>query len=138
MLNGVIFSKLQTLDQVLRELRSLGQVSEEELRRDWRTRRAIERDLQVLAEVVIDVCQRVIACAGQAPAPTSADAIERCVDLGALGSPDPYRTIAQFRNFIVHRYEHVDVSVLVDVVNNRLHDFDSFGREIQQHATRST
>lgn len=137
MLNGVIYSKLQTLEQVLGELQSLGQVSETELRGDWRTRRAIERDLQVLAEVVIDICQRVIALAEQAPAPTSADAIERCIGLGALASSEPYRTIVQFRNFIVHRYEHVDVAILVDIVNNRLRDFDSFRREIQQYAART-
>lgn len=68
MINGVIVQKLQTLDEVLLELRSLGQVTESQLHDDWRTRRAIERDLQVLIEIMIDVCQRLIALAGQTPA----------------------------------------------------------------------
>ena len=55
MMNGVIVQSLQTLDEVLLELRSLGQVTEAQLHNDWRTRRAIERDLQVLIEIMIDV-----------------------------------------------------------------------------------
>jgi hypothetical protein len=70
MRNGVIAQKLQALDQVLGELRSLGTVTAAQLESDWRTRRAVERNLQVLIEVVIDVCQRLIALAGQTPATT--------------------------------------------------------------------
>ncbi|MDW7711668.1 MAG: HepT-like ribonuclease domain-containing protein [Deferrisomatales bacterium] len=63
--NGVILQKLHSLDQVLAELRSLGPVSRETLESDWRTRRAVERDLQILVEVVVDVCQRLLSTAGR-------------------------------------------------------------------------
>jgi hypothetical protein len=43
MINGVILQKLQSLEQVLSELRSLGQVSVADLNTDWRTHRAVER-----------------------------------------------------------------------------------------------
>jgi uncharacterized protein YutE (UPF0331/DUF86 family) len=129
-INGVIIQKLQALDRVLTELRSLGQVDAEDLSTDWRTERAIERDLQVLIEVVIDVCQRLISVLGQTPAPTGADAIERCVQLGILSPDDAYRQMVQFRNFIVHHYDRVDETILVDVVNNRLGDFERFRAEV--------
>ena len=58
------------------------------------------------------------------PAATGVEAVERCVKLGALASVEPYRKMIQFRNFVVHRYERVDVAILVDIVNNRLGDFD--------------
>ena len=83
MINGVVLQKLQTLDETLTELRSLGQISVTQLNNDWRTRRAVEGDLQVLVEIVIDVCQRLISLAGQTPATTGADAVERCIQLGA-------------------------------------------------------
>jgi uncharacterized protein YutE (UPF0331/DUF86 family) len=79
MINGVILQKLQSLDETLLELRSLGQISTAQLNNDWRTRRAVERDLQVLGEIVIDICQRLISLAGQTPAITGVDAIERWV-----------------------------------------------------------
>jgi uncharacterized protein YutE (UPF0331/DUF86 family) len=130
MLNGVVAQKLQSLDTVLAELRSLGQVDPTQLRGDWRTQRAIERDLQVLVEIVIDVCQRLISLLGQSPATTGVDAIERCIQLGALSDDEAYRQMVRFRNFIVHRYEHIDVTILVDMVNHRLPDFEQFRDEI--------
>lgn len=136
MINGIIFQKLQSLDEILTELRSLGTVRIADLEGDWRTRRAIERDLQVMVEIVIDVCQRLIALAGQTPAPTSGDAVERCIQLGALSNYDAYRKMVQFRNFVVHRYERVDVAILVDMVNHRLSDFERFRGEVQRYAKR--
>ena len=45
MINGVIIHQLQTLDEVLLELRSLAQVTEAQLHDDWRTRRVIAQGL---------------------------------------------------------------------------------------------
>ena len=130
MINGVVAQKLQTLDQTLTELQSLGKVDVAGLHGDWRTRRAVERDLQVLVEVVIDICQRLISVAGHAPAATSADAIDRCIQLGVVSEDEVYRQMVRFRNLIVHRYEQVDVNILVDIVNNRLSGFERFRDEI--------
>jgi len=58
---------------------------------------------------VIDICQRVLTLHGQTPAPTSRDAVERCVQLGVLSDDGTYRKMVQFRNSVVHRHEQVDV-----------------------------
>jgi uncharacterized protein YutE (UPF0331/DUF86 family) len=130
MRNGVIGQKLQSLDEILIELGSLGQIKAEQLNDDWRTRRAIERNLQILIEIVVDVCQRIISLEGQSPATTSNDAIERCIQLGVLSEDNIYRQMVRFRNFIVHRYEHIDIDVLVNMVNERLPDFKKFRDEV--------
>lgn len=129
-INGVIAQKLQSLDQVLNELRSLGKVTIEDLNTDWRTRRAVERDLQVLVEIAIDICQRLISLSGGSPATSGGEAIERCIQLGALSSDDAYHKMVQFRNFIVHRYERIDVEILANMVNRYLPDFEKFRDEI--------
>jgi len=54
------------------------------LQDDWQTRRAVEHDLQVLVEIVIEICPRLLTLHGQTSAPTS-------------------------RDVVVHRYEQVDV-----------------------------
>ena len=130
MINGVIAQKLQTLDEVINELRSLGTVDADQLIKDWRTQRAIERDLQVLVEVVIDICQRLLSHANQSPAATSSDAISRCIQLGILTEDEAYQQMVRFRNFIVHRYDRIDVAILIDIVNNRLIDFEKFRNEV--------
>jgi len=134
MKNGILLRKLQAFDEVINELRSLGVITTEDLRRDWRTRRAVERDLQVLVEIVIDVCQRIVSLAGQTPASTGGEALSRCVQLGVLSPSEAYTKMAQFRNFVVHRYENVDVSILVDIVMNRLRDFELFRDEVLRYA----
>ncbi len=136
MINGIVQQKLQTLDEVLGELHSLGQLKTEQLRSDWRTRRAVERDLQVLVEIMIDVCQRLISLAAKTPATTARDAIERCVQMGALSAYEPYHRMVQFRNFIVHNYEQVDDAILVSIINRRLSDFERFRDEIQAYVIR--
>ncbi|MCA9972127.1 MAG: DUF86 domain-containing protein [Anaerolineales bacterium] len=130
MINGVIANKLQTLDEVLVELRSLGMVDAKQLKSDWRIQRAIERDLQILVKVVIDVCQRLLALTEQSPAATGGDAIARCMQLGILSDSEAYRQMVRFRNFIVHRYDRIDPLILVDVFNKRLSDFEQFRDEV--------
>lgn len=136
MKNGVLIAKLNALETTLNELRSLGVLSSVQLTGDWRTRRAVERDLQIAVEVVIDICQRLIAIHGQTPAATGAHAIERCVQMGILPSSADYEKMAQFRNFIVHRYEQIDVDILTDIVNHRLGAFDTFRDAIMEYCRR--
>jgi uncharacterized protein YutE (UPF0331/DUF86 family) len=138
MVNGMIAQKLQSLDNVLLELRSLGKVTAAQLEKDWRTKRAVERSLQILVEVVIDVCQRLIALAEQSPATTGRDAIERAVKLGVISDSEAYYKMVQFRNFIVHRYERVDNTILAEMVNRCLPDFEQFRNEILIYVREAT
>ena len=130
MINGVVLHKLEALEQVLAELKSLGLVSVAQLEGEWRTRRAIERNLQVLVEIVIDVCQRLISLDGRTPATTGRKAVSICVQMGVLSNYEPYGKMVQFRNFIVHRYERVDIDILVNMVNRRMPDFEQFRNEV--------
>lgn len=135
--NGVIIGKLQHLDEILAKLRSLGPLNRTQLDTDWRTKMAVERAIQVLVEIIIDVSQRVIAEDGQTPAGSGREAIERCVQMGVLSSLEPYQRLIQFRNFVVHLYERVETIFLVDIVNKRLADFKSFRDEVLAYAEQS-
>ncbi len=130
MISGVVLHKLEALEQVLAELKSLGLVSVAQLEGEWRTRRAIERNLQVLVEIVIDVCQRLISLDGRTPATTERKAVSICVQMGVLSNDEPYGKMVQFRNFIVHRYERVDIDILVNMVNRRMPDFEQFRNKV--------
>lgn len=136
MINGVIAQKLQSLDQVLAELRTLGRVSPRQLDQDWRTKKAVERNLQVMVEVVIDICQRLLSLDGQAPAATGRDAVDRVIKSGFINHRDAYFKMVQFRNFVVHRYEHVDNEILAGMVNQRLGDFERFRDEVLDYVRK--
>ncbi len=136
MINGVVLRKLESLDEILRELESLGPVSVEMLADDWRTRRAIERDLQVSVEIVLDICQRLISLANEGPVTSGSAAVKTCVALGVLSGAEPFRKMIQFRNFIVHRYEQVDVAILAGMVNVNLKDFKQFKTEVLNYVRK--
>lgn len=135
--NGIITGKLQLLDETLVNLRSLGRLTSAQLDGDWRTKMAVERALQILVEILIDICQHIIAESGQTPTSTSREAIERCVQMGALSSIEPYQRMVQFRNFVVHLYERVETVFLVDILNKRLGDFERFRDEVLAYAEKS-
>lgn len=128
-INGVIQGKLQNLEQVLQQLRSLRPLEAQQLE-DWILCSAVERKLQVAVEIVVDVCHRLISLSGETPSATSREALERCVALGALGEAGVYSKMVGFRNLVVHRYEFIDHSILLDIVNEHLDDFESFREEI--------
>jgi uncharacterized protein YutE (UPF0331/DUF86 family) len=130
MIDPVITRKLASLQQVLQELRSLGALEGESLGADWKTRRIVERDLQIAIEIVIDVCHRLLSCRGQIPSASGREAIERCQSLGILGTDVAYGALVSFCNLVVHQYDDVDPSILAHVVNQRLVDFDRFLEEV--------
>ena len=39
---------------------------------------------------------------------------------------------------IVHRYDHIESSILVDVVNNHLQDFERFRDEVMSYVSQSS
>lgn len=130
---SLVQQKLKTFDELLEELRSLGNISFAEIHGDWRTRRAIERNVIMLSKTFVDISERVASLAGSTSITSATGAVERCIQIGALSQTDAYRQIADFWSFIVHQYDQIDAAVLVDMVNRRLEDFEQFEREISEY-----
>ena len=129
--NGVIQRKLSLLNtQVMKLEDSLREVSLSEFETSWILRSMAERALQVAAEILIDIAERILALEKSGPAATAAEAMEALVRLGVLKSAQPYINITRFRNLIVHQYEEIDPVVLFDLSKKRLDDFRKFRDEI--------
>ena len=97
---------------------------------DWALRSMAERALQVAAEIVIDIAERLIATQGAGPVATATDAIRRLAELGMIKSAAPYLDIVRFSNLIVHEYEQIDADVLFTLATEHLEDFGAFRAEI--------
>lgn len=68
--NGIIQRKLALMDQQLVRLEGhLRNVTLERFVADWTLRTISERTIQVCAEIMIDVAERIIAVAGVGPRP---------------------------------------------------------------------
>lgn len=129
--NGVIQRKLSLLNtQVLKLEESLKDVSLSEFKESWILRSMAERALQVAAEILIDIAERILALEKAGPVATAAEAMESLVRLGVLASAQPHINITRFRNLIVHQYEEIDPVILFDLSKKRLGDFRKFRDEI--------
>lgn len=130
--NGVILKKFAVMNNEIARLRELGHLTTDRLEHDHFLKHGIERALQICVEVVVDVAQRILALEGQSPAPTAFDALSALESMGVLSDAARYRTMIQFRNFVVHRYEQVDATVLIDILENRLDDLTAYQSEVSE------
>ena len=133
--NGVIQRKLSLLDKQVGNLElHLKDVVQDAFVEDWVLRSMAERALQVAAEIMIDIAERIVAMRNAGPTATASEAIEKLVQMGVLKSRDPYVRIVRFRDLIVHQYEEIDPKILFDLVRNHLDDFRRFRAEIDEAA----
>jgi len=51
--------------------------------------------------------------------------------MGILKAEVEYPEMMKFRNFIVHRYEKVDIEIVYNILHNKLSAFESFIRDIR-------
>jgi uncharacterized protein YutE (UPF0331/DUF86 family) len=95
---------------------------------------AVERGLQLCAQNALDVATHIAASAGR-DVPDYGAAIDRLAELGILplDFAARFRTIAGFRNVIVHGYPDVDLATVHRLLNERLDDFSEFARQIDHY-----
>lgn len=130
--NGIIESKLRVIEAKLAEIKSWEIDSFEKLTGSSMLHHATERALQVAVEVMIDVSERILALEGQPPQATSAGNIRQLQSMGILRDIPEYEEMIKFRNFIVHRYDHIDSEVIYAIVKNKLSLFEFFVKDVRK------
>lgn len=129
--NGIIENKLRTIEQKLAEIRSWEIETYESFRQNSMLQNACERALQVAIEVMIDISERILAIEKVPPQNTAAENIEQLINLNIIRSLVEYKDMVKFRNFIVHRYEKVDLEIVFSIISNKLSLFESFIEDIR-------
>jgi len=131
---GVVHRHLVALDAAVQQLRkhqgkpvALLDDSREQL---W----VIERGLQLCCQNTLDLALHLAASAGR-DAPDYAGAIDVLGELGILPTDfaHSFRGIAGLRNALVHGYLALDRTVLHEVLNERLDDFQLFAEHVGRH-----
>ena len=130
MLDSPTAKKLRAFERAMTELQSVGRLTPVGLAADWRLQRAVERDMLILVDVVVELAQRVAGNTGKARLPSAGDAIARCVRLGALSAEVNYVALVRLASFPAYRYEAIEAEMLAAIVNEQLGDFARFYAEI--------
>lgn len=131
--NGIIDRKLRVIEENIEAIKSWKVESFQQFIESSLLQKATERALQVSIEVMIDISERILALNKLTPANTSVENIQKLENLGVIQSANDYADMIRFRNFIVHRYEKVDVEIIYSIIKNKLTLFEKFVEEIRSY-----
>ncbi len=119
---------LAQLQVYLGQLRELHQHSRADLDNDWRIRVTVDRTLQLATEVVISVCDHLIA-SFSLPLPDSGRDAALAVARAGIISNDLGVELARavgFCNVLVHQYVSINYDRVYDALQHELPAFEQF------------
>ena len=128
----LVAKKLAFIETCLCDLRQLAQP--DRLSTDVREIRFVEHTLQIAIQAALDVASHIVSDNRLGEPRTNRELFDL---LGRHGWLAPslasvLRDMGGFRNVLVHGYAEVDVSVVRDVLDRHLPDFEAFVAAIRQ------
>ncbi len=132
-MKAVIVEKLQQLEDYVAFIDNY-KVGVTELSEDDVVRSALERNVQLALETVLDICQMIIAEENMQRPETHSEAVEILAKNDVLDAAFAERLAPAlgFRNILVHKYEDIDLQKLHDFLQ-RTADFETFSQQIAQY-----
>jgi len=121
----LIMRKLAELEIYIKQMQEYSTITVKEYSRDWKMQRIIERTLQMMIELCVDIANHIIADK-KYRVPTSYSDTFQVLEEEGLISKKQYKTmkrIAQFKNIIVHHYDKIDETIVVNILRQNLSDF---------------
>ena len=129
---GLINRKIVLLAQAKKELASYGIKSLEEFRKSHRDQKAVQKTLQEMVEICMDIGKHIIADEGFRFPEDSKDIFAVLNENGVLSKKTTsiMSDMVGFRNIVVHLYEKIDLEIVFGILKKHLKDFDVFSSEI--------
>lgn len=117
--------KLAELETYIKQIREYSAITVKEYFKDWKLQRIVERTLQMMIELCVDIANLIIADE-KFRVPTSYSDTFKVLEEEGLISDEQCNTMkkmAQFRNIIVHHYDKIDETIIVNILKQNLKDF---------------
>lgn len=120
-----ILRKLTELETHLKEIKEFSTISVETYKEDWKTQRIVERTLQIMIELCIDIAEHIISDDHMRLPTTYSDTFKVLVENHVIDQSlfNIMEKMAKFRNVVVHQYENIDVTIVVSILGKSLKDF---------------
>lgn len=128
----LVLRKFTELEDHLKHLKEFGRISTQEYKTSWKTQRIVERTLQIMIELCVDIANHIIGDQAYRVPTSYADTFRVLEEENILGSKrsNTMQEMAKFRNIIVHGYDKVDETIVVNILKNRLNDFIDYRDKI--------
>jgi uncharacterized protein YutE (UPF0331/DUF86 family) len=127
-----IQTKIDVVLDNLEKLRSLKIKTYEDFIADFRNIDSAFHRLQTSIQALLDISSYIIASLGLKTPNTNAEIIEILSDAGHISKDkiDAYIKMSQFRNRIVHLYNHIDTETLYKILMDELGDIKDFYKDL--------
>ena len=122
---ALVLKKLTELEEYLKQVREFSGISLEEYSKDWKAQRIIERTLQMMIEVCVDIANHIISDKECRIPKSYADTFRVLYEEKFLEKElfETMERMAKFRNIVVHHYDKVDEAIVVGILKKHLDDF---------------
>lgn len=123
-----IQKKIDVVVDNLEKLSALKQNTYEDFISDFRNTDSTLHRLQTSIQALIDIGSYIIASLGLRTPDTNAEIVEILSEADYIpeSKKPTYIKMSQFRNRIVHLYNHIDTETLYDILVNDLDDIKDF------------
>jgi len=121
----LIMRKLADLETYINQMQEYSTITVKEYSKDWKIQRIIERTLQMMIELCADITNHVIADKKYRVPTSYGDTFQVLEEEGLISDEqcNTMKKMAQFRNIIVHHYDKVDETIVVNILRQNLKDF---------------
>lgn len=133
MVDKEIFDSLcSSIRGYLQELHNADDINWERFVQDNRSKRFVERLLQILIESMINLGQHIIADEGFREPQTYREVFQILAENGVLKQENlpVFEKIASFRNVLVHHYETIDDAIVYGIFKMNLNDIEAFLKQV--------
>ncbi len=101
-------------------------------------KRFVERNMELAVEQMIDICRHLVSGLDLDEPESYADCFTVIGRAGVLpeSTVDTFKSMARFRNLLIHMYDDVDDTITYGIYKNRLQDFCLFAGEVRKYLGR--
>ncbi|HHT9117770.1 MAG TPA: type VII toxin-antitoxin system HepT family RNase toxin [Candidatus Hypogeohydataceae bacterium YC38] len=121
----MLLRKLAEMEDYLGEIKEFSHITPEDYAKDWKTQRIVERTLQIMIEICVDIANHIIADRKYRVPFSYADTFKVLQEEGIIHAElsGNMERMARFRNILVHHYNKLDASTMVTLLREQLEDF---------------
>lgn len=131
----LIGRKLAQIDTYLKQIREYSKISLVQYKKEWKLQRVVERTLQILIEVCLDIANHIISDKGMRLPTGYADTFKVLAENKVINK-NLFKTLemmAKFRNVVVHQYETIDPTIVVSILHRNLGDLERYKKVVIQY-----
>ena len=101
-------------------------------------KRFVERNMELAVEQMIDICRHLVSGLDLDEPESYADCFTVIGRAGVLpeSTVETFKSMARFRNLLIHMYDGVDDTITYGIYKNRLQDFYLFAEEVRKYLGR--